>query len=182
MPSFDYFELDRNVKKCDGEENLKNDLGILSFVLGGISSVAGLFSLTQFSWPSNMISIISTVISLVLWVPSAVLTFLATSDPFSYITGNLVNLGSLIITLYGGLGIITGTADIIISTLDEVLGIVGLIISMLTTYPEMYIELKEVFQDWFGREAVDAWLAGYGCGGYGSNGLSTFVRQVVVGL
>ncbi len=168
--------------KCNGEENLKTDIGVISFVFGGISSVAGLFSLTEFSWPSNNISIISTVLSLVFWIPSAVLTFLAWSDPVSWLTGNIVNLISLVVTLYGGVGIITGTADIIVSTIDEFLGIFGLILSSLTTFPDMFDELKELFQEILGREEVDTWIRGYGCGGNtAGSGIGRFMRNLVFG-
>lgn len=166
---------------CDGEENLKSDIGIISFVLGGISSVAGLFSLTEFSVPSNNISIISTVLSLIFWVPSAILTFLATSDPVSYVTGNLVNLISLIVTLYGGIGIITGTADIFVSTMDEMLGITGLILSALTTFPDMYDELKELLQEFLGVEEVNQWIRAYGCEGSGPGGRLGFLRNLITG-
>lgn len=153
---------------CNGEENLKNDIGTISFLLSLISSVAGLFSLTEFSVPSNNITIISTILSLVLWIPSAILTFFAWSDPVSWITGNLVNLGSLIVTYYGGIGFFPGTADIFISGMDELLGIAGLILSTLTTFPEMYDELKIALQDIIGREQVNSWIRGYGCGGFTS--------------
>ncbi|CAL8110786.1 unnamed protein product [Orchesella dallaii] len=166
----------RRQAKCNGEDNLKEDISVISFKLGAISSVAGLFSLTEFSVPSNNISIISTVISLLLWVPSALLTFLAWSDPISYTTGNLVNLGSLLITLYGGLGIFFGTADIVVSTMDEMLGITSLILSALTTFPNMFDELKLLLQEVFGREEVNDLIDGYGC----TQNEFTFIRKMLL--
>lgn len=157
------YPFQRQSSMCNGEENLKSDIGILSFALGGVSSFAGFYSLQRFSIPSNDVSIWSTLFGFALWVPGGILTAFPFSGPLAYISGNLINLGSLAVTIYGAVSIIHGTTDIIISTNDEILGILSLLLSALTTFPDVYDEVKQFFQQVLGKDEVDVWIRNYGC-------------------
>jgi hypothetical protein len=142
------------LKSCDGLENFVSDTGILGFVLGWISGIFGLFTLSL-----SLVNQLQTNLSVYFnGFPTSVLALLGENAPpalvklWSYI-GILDT--ALVVSIFGPMGDFINLVDYI----GNGIGIVGLAVSTFATFPDI---IRSVIDSVFEINLKRA-LQGYGC-------------------
>ena len=142
------------VKPCNGLENFISDAGILSFVLGTVSGMFGLFTLGL-----SLINQLQTNISAYFnGFPTAVLTLLGPDAPPS-----LVKLWAWIgvVDVFAVISTFAPLGDFINFTdyIGNGIGILGILVSVFATFPEVMQNVASIALGVNLQKLFD----GYGC-------------------
>lgn len=149
--------------QCPGRQNLIDDIGLLSLVTAVTSSTFGMYTILVNSVTSNNIGIVSGFISLLLWLPSTLLTIFDLGGyPYNHLS-NLLNSFSFINSMYGFSGVIFGTADVLASAMGESVGLFSLVLSVIATFPDFFDALLEYLYRVGNRQHLQHFVHNYGC-------------------
>ncbi|CAL8146170.1 unnamed protein product [Orchesella dallaii] len=149
--------------KCEGRKNLINDIGIISLITAIASSTFGMYTIIFNSITSNNIGIVSGLLSLILWLPSTLITFFNLNGSFIYNLSNFLNGASFFNAVFGLVGVWYGTWDVITSVLGESVGLSSLALSIIATFPDFLDELIELAYSLGNRRRLEFFVDNYGC-------------------
>jgi len=151
------------MKKCQGRKNLASDIGILSLIIGVISSTVGMYTLVYNSMTSNNLGIISGVLDLLFWLPASVIGFFKKEGSLFYHLSNLINGASFFGTMLTFTGVWYGIWDVIDSSVGEVWGFISMALSLIATFPDFLDRLIEFVYSVGNRRQLEYVVDNYGC-------------------
>lgn len=149
--------------KCPGRKNIIDDIGLFSLMTAVMSSSFGMYTIVVNSMTSNNIGIVSGFMSLILWIPSTIISLFNLDGDYVWLLGNFLNSLSFVNSMYGFLGVIFGTADVLASAAGETVGVISFILSVIATFPEFLDALIEFLYRVGNRERLEFLIENYGC-------------------
>lgn len=147
------------LQECKGYDNFIVDIGIVSFILGGFSSLIGIYTLVL-SLIEQFISYISQYYVSVPAIFFLVFPNITSSQPLlSQLSMVNTNLGMLDTIVNSIIGLPLNDHINFASAFDEVLGLISLCIGTWSTFPDVF---EELLDNLFGVK-VHKVFEGYGC-------------------